>query len=336
MKNYAKRGKTTKTTQKKVVKEPKEEIKETPADDITKKEPRKRVETKAEKVEDVEIMEEIKGNNDIPTKNDIIDPLIENEPIIKEYSKLRVKGNVNSLPDIPQDTIERPTIDITGDSPISSTSNDGISDVQDAENIIKDIPDIEEKKEPRQQGNIDLEDKPKKEQTQASKHLADTIIDGYDMAHGISLSFLSKTEEKLMKQAVKGKIDADVINSEIQVGSKVYQIQQLVYDYNNNLENVLVVSDEFKDEIRPLLKEELQKRGMGLTPMQRIATLMIKDLQPKIVQIVQLNSTMNSILKQQSEILKQNKEEILEQEKKGNAIIIEDHTTQEPEEVEQD
>ena len=331
MKNYAK---DKKTVVKKTDKKPRQRIVKEKAVDVP--------ENEIEEIKDVDIKvvdveKEVKVEDKI--KEPIIneqttefnyEPLTNREPHVNDYAKVKVVGGTENVPDIPEEEIERPSINLTSGE--SNKGEDG--EITDAEKTIDDIPDIE-KKEPRPQGNKDLEDGSKKEKNKASEHLANTLIDGYDMAHNISLSFLSKTDEKLMKQAVKGKLDSKVIDSEIQVGNTVYPIRKLVFDYNNNLENVLVVSPEFKDEIRPLLKEELQKRDMGLTPMQRIATIMIKDLQPKIVQIVQLNSTMNAILKQQSQIIKDNESEISNQ-ADGKTVIIEDTTEQEPEEKAQD
>lgn len=252
------------------------------------------------------------------------DPLIESEPIVHDYARPTVIGDISKAPEIPEEEIERTTIDLS----VSDLDDD------DDDSFIKDVKEEKESrpKEKFFEGNPDLKEGTKKENKKSAIHLAETIVDGYVMAHEVSKSFLVMSDEKLMKQAVKGKIDMDAINSEIQLGKKVYQMRKLIYDYNNNINDVLVVSDEFKEEVTPLLAEELEANNMGMTRMQRLGMIVVKDLQPKIVSIAQLNGTMKSLLMTQTEILRQNKDRIKQQEESNKDDIIIEDNYEEPEE----
>lgn len=279
---------------------------------------------------------------DLPNEQ-VVDPLIESEPIVKEYSKPDVIGDINNVADIPEEIIDRPTINL------NETEGN-----RDAERFVEDIRKNsdkdnnggnnnnnnnqqgggkQQKAEPTM-GNPDLEGASKKEKSDGSGHLAETIVDGYEMLHNIALATMMKTDEKLMKQALKGKIELDVIDSEIQVGSKVFQIRKLLYDYNMNLQNVLTVEQSFKDKSLPLLKSVLAKHNIGMTEEQRLAALLVKDIQPKLVQVIQLNSTMNDILKKGTFMIRKNKEQVTrEQAETIQEPIIIEQNHYEPEEV---
>lgn len=295
---------------------------------------------------------DLPDDNDMPTQRiHVIDPLIESEPIVKDYSTPDVIGDIENAPEIPEDIIERPTVDLTKDNtatieneqsfkakPVAKDGENtffgGSKDSDNAQSQYSSPPpsSSKEKKESTM-GNPDLDEYSKKVQKEASKHLAETVVDGYEMVHELVKGYLLKTDEKLIKQALKGKIELDAIDSEIQIGGKVYQIRRLLHDYNMNIEQVLSVSPEFRQQVLPLLQEEFARRNMGLTPMQRILALVIKDLQPKIVQVTQLVGTMNNVLKQQSAIIKQQAEVIRnsKSQRVEEPIIIE-HNNYEPEE----
>jgi len=338
MKNYASKGKTKKTDKKKHTKK---DIKNSTLNNEAVKDEQK-LKDNENKSFDKDSQDKV-GQNDVSENKD---PLIDAEPIEAEYGKPNVL-NDGDVKDIPEDTIERPTIDLSDDT------GDPAAELflNDAENIdfggmahekaggeSQPMDDTSSSyKEPSGSngiGNKDLDGRSKKEKTEASSYLADTIIDGYEMAHSITLNILVKDDEKIMKQAMKGKIDPDVIESEIQIGKNVYKIRELVHDYNVNLKDVLIVSDEFKEQAKPLLEEELARNNMGITPMQRLLALVVKDVQPKIIKIAQLSGTMNDVLKQQSKILQNHKEYIKDQQKKNDEshVIIEDDTKKEPEE----
>jgi len=292
--------------------------------------------TKKPELEDEEILKDI----EIPVDNrgiQVEDPLIEAEPIQQGYSAPDViGGNIENAPDIPEEIIERPVVDLS--NPSKPAEDSELWD-KDSGSSRSHIQDVEEIKEPTPTiGNPKLDDASKKEKDDASGHLAETIIDGYDMAHQIVLGFLLKDEKKLMKQALKGKIELEAIDSEIEVGGKTFRMKDLLSDYNRNLIEALTVEDEFKEKITPLIKQELARHNVGMTPMQRIVALVVKDLQPKLIEISQLANNMNTVIKQQSEIIKAKRSEVTQQQQstpKGHTITIEDDPDYgEPEEIE--
>ena len=270
-----------------------------------------------------------------------LDPLLDAEPIVHEYSKAQVIGDINDAPEIPEEVVERTQINISNGEQSDSMLDELDDEEKDFVNGGSSKGGYEppswrkesKEDESKSYGNPDLKGKSSKEKKESAKHLAETCADGYEMLHGVALSILQLSDEKLMKQAVKGKIEYDAIDSEMQIGNKVYQMKKLIHDYNFNLQDVLQVDPEVREAIVPLLQEEFERKDIGMTPAQRIFAMLIKDLQPKIVQISALKSTMNQVLKQQTEIIRQEKSRIDEMKKEyvNDPIIVED-TYREPEE----
>lgn len=263
----------------------------------------------------------------------IIDPLIQSEPIVPDYAKVQVEGGVNYEP-IPEEPIERPTVNFNENQ--NMPSQDNTIDRPPVKNNDDDKPQAtgkQPKPEPTM-GNPDLADKTTKEKKDSAKYFAQTIVDGYEALHTVTLSWLEKTDEKLYKMAVKGRIELEVINSELDLGqSNIIKINSIIGDYNKTIREVLTVSPEFKNEILPLLEEELKRRNMGMTTFQRIIAVTVKDLQPKIAKVTQLVTTLNSVLEFQTEIIRQQR--LANGEERGSAgrpIIIDADNIQEPSE----
>ena len=246
---------------------------------------------------------------DNSTVQDFKDPLIDAEPIIPEYAKVQVDGEHNYEP-IPEEPIERPTVSFRDDD--NATSNDNTtsntsSPSQQSSNTPKQ-PDKKEKLPPTM-GNPDLDDKTNKEKKEGAKYFAQTLVDGYEALHIACTQWLEKTDDKLMKMAMDGKIEIEVIDSELDLGGgTIIRIKSMIDEYNQTVREVLVVSPEFKQEILPLLEAELMRRGIGMTTMQRIIAIVVKDLQPKLTKMIQMTAMMSSVLQQQSLIIKNQKE----------------------------
>lgn len=265
-------------------------------------------------------------------QTNVVDPLIEAEPIVPEYAKVQVEGEHNYEP-IPEEEIERPTINFNENT--SSQPNAQIGDNKKNED---DKPKATETPQPKavkaEPMNQDLSDKSTKEKKDSAKYFAQTLVDGYEALHIACVSWMEKSDEKLMKMAVKGKIEIDVINSELDLGQNtVIRIRTLIDEYNTTIKEVLVVSPEFKNEILPLLEAELFRRNVGMTTMQRIIAVVVKDLQPKITKVIQMNTTLSSVLQHQTEIIRRLKEgEQGGVQQHGNTIIIDGNQMSEPSE----
>ncbi len=57
---------------------------------------------------------------------------------------------------------------------------------------------------------------------------------------------------------------------------------QFISDFNAQVGDTFVVSQKFKDEVRPLLIEIFEKRGVGMTTEQNLMFIVVKDLAGKL------------------------------------------------------
>jgi hypothetical protein len=73
-------------------------------------------------------------------------------------------------------------------------------------------------------------------------------------------------------------------------------------EYNEQVKDLLEVSDEFKEEVRPVLKRVLAKKGIGLTDEQTLMFIVGKDLAAKTMIIFQQKQILKEMIQQMKEI----------------------------------
>jgi len=150
--------------------------------------------------------------------------------------------------------------------------------------------------EPRKREPINPEMKsiPKKETEFAAKQAAQMIIQGYEWAHGFANNGLKISERKLNQLQAEGEINLNAMIS-YEYG-KTMRAGEFFQVYNQQVTNVLTVSDEFKEEVTPVLERVLAKRGIGLTDEQYLIYLFGKDIAAKSVLFFQHRATLNHML----------------------------------------
>lgn len=153
----------------------------------------------------------------------------------------------------------------------------------------------EAKKEPVKPFDQQINDLPTKDKNAAGLRAAEMILDGYEGAHMLAYEYyLSVSPKDIRKIESKGEIDLN-----LQIPFSPTQMAtggEIIADYNAQVKDVLVVSQEFKDKVIPPLQRVLSKHGVGLTDEKLLLYLFGKDIAVKGVQVMQIKSTMNSIL----------------------------------------
>jgi hypothetical protein len=71
---------------------------------------------------------------------------------------------------------------------------------------------------------------------------------------------------------------------------------QFFKEYNSQVSNMFVVSEEFKEETTPILTKVLAKRGVGMTDEQKLGFLFAKDLGTKAIMFFQQKRTINDMI----------------------------------------
>jgi len=133
--------------------------------------------------------------------------------------------------------------------------------------------------------NPEMKNLSKKDTKAAAAAAADAVINGYEWLHGLGNNMLKISEKKLNKLQADGEINLQVM-IEYDYGHKI-TAGEFIKEYNEQVSGLLTVSEEFKEEIKPLLVEEFEDRGVGLTRMQRIGFIVLKDLAAKGFMFVQ-------------------------------------------------
>ena len=67
-------------------------------------------------------------------------------------------------------------------------------------------------------------------------------------------------------------------------------------EYNNQVEGTLKVSDEFKEEVTPVLERVLAKRGVGMTDEQLLMFMFGKDIAAKSMMFFQQKQQLNFMI----------------------------------------
>ena len=145
---------------------------------------------------------------------------------------------------------------------------------------------LKKEKKERQPFNEDLEDLSAKDRKAQAEGLADVIIGVYEYAHQFPEGFVKINKEKAKQAQVKGEIN---LNAKVRFQDGTEKtIESVIDEYNNDLSGVFVVSQEFKDNVKPLLTRILQKKGVGLTDEEMLAYFVVMDLVQKGTMFYQL------------------------------------------------
>lgn len=114
------------------------------------------------------------------------------------------------------------------------------------------------------------------------------------MGHGLANNGLKISERKLNQLQAEGEINLNAMIS-YEYG-KTIRAGEFFQLYNQQVSNVLTVSEEFKEEVTPVLERVLAKRGIGLTDEQYLIYAFGKDIAAKSILFFQHRGTLNHML----------------------------------------
>ena len=134
----------------------------------------------------------------------------------------------------------------------------------------------------------------RKETKQASAFLAKLCVDGYERVHVMVNQAMKVSEKKLDKWQSEGEMNLNAMIS-YDYG-KTMRAGEFFKHYNDQMDNFITVSQEFKDEVTPLLEEIFAERGMGMTKEQRLLSLVVTDAFGKGILIFQQRQILNSMI----------------------------------------
>jgi hypothetical protein len=157
----------------------------------------------------------------------------------------------------------------------------------------KKVPKPEEQKK-REPLNSDLKDLPKKDKEMSAKAAAKMILQGYEWIHTLANKGLQVSEKKLNKLQQEGEINLNAL-IDYEYGKRM-SAGEFFEEYNRQVEGVLVVTEEFKEEVTPVLERVLEKRGIGLTDEQTLMFMFGKDIAAKSLIFFQQRQVLNNMI----------------------------------------
>lgn len=144
----------------------------------------------------------------------------------------------------------------------------------------KDSTNTDTKKEQQKPVNDDLNDLSEKEKKKASLLTANMILDGYSTVWSYANKLVKISDSKIRQLERKGVIDT---NTQIPLGNDRIRLIDAVRQFNNLGGNPFILSEEFKDEVRPILARVLSKKGIGMTDEQYLIYIFGKDIAEKLI-----------------------------------------------------
>jgi len=208
----------------------------------------------------------------------------------KPYTKPNVKINPKDLQgDIPEPTFQAPLIDL--DKP-----------------PLDEVPPAPKKE--REPFNKEMNELPKKEKEMAAHHVANMILQVYEGLNHLANQGMVFNEKKLNKLQQEGEVDFSIRIPLNYKSNETITAAEFIDDFNSQRRNALKVTQEFKDEVTPILERVLRKRGVGMTDEQMLVFLFGKDIAIKGQEFLVARQQMGDII----DMLK---EQTLEM-KKGN------------------
>ena len=159
---------------------------------------------------------------------------------------------------------------------------------------------------------------PEEIRTEAEQMVA-MMLRGYEKMHGLGRWAGKVDQNELMNQHLSGKIDLNLL---LPLGKKgPVPVQQFFTDYNESIDENIVVTNKFKEEITPPLVRIAIKRGWILGDELFVAMLLSEDLATKVSMLVGLKKSANLVLEACQGIMKKQNETTQKQEVKKEAPV---------------
>jgi hypothetical protein len=151
----------------------------------------------------------------------------------------------------------------------------------------------EEASEPERPFNPSYSELDGKEKTMGAEMMADMTLDIYEKGCFYMGKIPEISEGKLDKLIAEGEIDASI---KLQTEAGEMPIKEFAVEFNDSIREAFLVSDEFKEKVKPPLLRVFKKRGIGMTDEQLLAYYFGTDLLAKGAQAFMLRKTANNIL----------------------------------------
>lgn len=261
------------------------------------------VETPTEETTPTQVEEtndETETNDIIPDSTEIIDPLLSAPIVEREYSG-------------------KNAFDVHGETPISVeepeqgkivVDADGSGTDEDDEEIpIPEDYDDEDEEEPQQTQQRQARPQPQYEEPefeedgldaktkrQMASNVADTIVDGYKFLLTGGKNLAQRPREWYQMKAIQGKFDMRVLDFRVDVGGgNMVKYGDFVENYNEMVDNVMVLDKDKEKRMRTLSKRVCEKHGLGMSDEWTLGLLVGGDIIEKAGLLFQQHRMLSNV-----------------------------------------
>lgn len=151
----------------------------------------------------------------------------------------------------------------------------------------------EQVSEPERPFNPSYSELDGKEKTMGAEMMAEMTLDIYEKGCYYMGKIPEISEAKIDRLIAEGEIDPNI---QLQTEAGAIPIKDFAVEFNDSIKEAFVVSDEFKEKVKPPLIRVFKKRGIGMTDEQLLAYYFVTDLGAKGAQAFMLKKTTNSII----------------------------------------
>jgi hypothetical protein len=151
----------------------------------------------------------------------------------------------------------------------------------------------EETSDPERPFNPSYSELDGKEKTMGAEMMAEMTLDIYEKGCFYLGKIPEISEAKIDKLIAEGEIDPSI---QLQTEAGAMPIKEFAVEFNDSIKEAFLVSDEFKEKVKPPLIRVFKKRGIGMTDEQLLAYYFVTDLGAKGAQAFMLRKTTNSII----------------------------------------
>ena len=189
----------------------------------------------------------------------------------KEYRTPQV-ATAQSIPDIIEPSFQKPTYDDL----IASNEETAPEEQQDKTGIDAFAQNQDEKV-------------PKNEEESNADGLVDVCFVAYGVLNQLGGKMARISDSKLSKYESEGLLDRKM---EIPVDAHTSAtVEEVVDSINSQVDDIFVVTDEFEERTRPLMKRIFLKKGWGVSDEQQLLIYIATDVQEKVMAAVQIRKS---------------------------------------------
>lgn len=165
-----------------------------------------------------------------------------------------------------------------------------------------DVVDTKKEKKEREPFNEDLDEMTPTERNKQAEQMANMFIGVYEYLHKFPEGFSKVNEGKAKDMHLKGDINLYARINFPDGTAKT--VENVIKEYNSDISGAFTVSEEFKDNVRPILTRILKKKGVGLTDEEMLAYYVVMDLVQKGQIFFQLMKQKKSLIDELKEVSK--------------------------------